>query len=258
MSGQSALEANANAAEQNPPTHADNASTSSAGDSPRRFLNVQQSLLVKEFTDSYDISPEQIGFDGESATPFFHYEALAQIVFALTDYAETSVRQVDINHSHGHVTCEATITLRDERTVRSFGSCFISEELPGGQTVENFQTALDVARARALRSTLRLVGFDPVRAHEASKRQAKPDEPRITPEEEARNKALAEIHVLADEAGLIASDDDSKYRKVIGTFFEGLTSSRDMDARQRAQFIAILRGLKSARAKAEGDDGDAK
>ncbi len=249
MSANNALNANANAsAEPHSPTAA--ASDERQPTRPARRLNLKQESLVREFQHCYDINPGQISFDGESGAPFFHFEALAQIVTALTCFAELSVQQVEINHTHGHATSEASIRLQDGRIVSSFGSAFINESLPEDQVIDNFQTALDVSRARALRSALRMVGFDPLRAHEAAKQHAGPSVPQITSEEAQRNKELAEIHLLADEAGLRAPDD-TKYRSLISTFFGGLDSARDMDARQRAQFIAMLRSFRSAHARLE-------
>lgn len=217
---------------------------------PRRF-NIQQELLAKEFAQAYNISPDQISFDSETGAPFFYFEALAQIVTALTNFSELRAHQVEINHAHGHVTSEASITLPDGRVVSSFGSSFLNEELPNGKTVSDFLTALDVSRARALRSALRMVGFDPVRAHEAAKQGGAAHTPQITAEEEQRNKELAEIHIIAEEAGLIVGDDKSAYLRQLSVFFPFADSAAQLNSKERAQFIALLRSIKSARGRSE-------
>ncbi len=198
----------------------------------------------------YNISPDQISFDSVTGKPFFFFEALAQIVTALINFSELRAQQVEINQARGYVTSEASITLPDSRVVSSFGSAFLNEELPTGENVTDFLTALDISRARALRSALRMVGFDPVRAHEAAKRGDNPHIPQITAEDEQRNKELAEIHILAEACGLIVGDDKTKYYQQIDIWFTGKTSSAQLDAQERSQFIALLRGTKAARERA--------
>ncbi len=245
MSAHEALAANANAASAAPA-----APPTPPSARPRKARTIQQEMLVREFVAAYDINPDQVSFDGESGPPFFYYEALAQIVTALTDFAELGASEPEIDVTNGHVTCSAFIKLRDERTVRSFGSSFIQEALPGGEVVETYQKGLDVSRARALRSALRMVGFDPVRAHEARKAGEKPAETRITPEDEQRNKELAEIHILAEQAGLIVGENKTAYYRQLSVFFPAANSSGELNAKERAQFIALLRGIKTARERA--------
>lgn len=107
--------------------------------------------------------------------------------------------------------------------------------------------ALDLARARALRSALRLAGFDVVRAHEQRKQGGQAGAPSPSPEAEQRNKELAEIHLIATEAGLIAGEDKSAYYKQLSVFFPHVSTAADLSAKERTQFIALLRAIKAAR-----------
>lgn len=225
--------------------------------SPSRRLSLRQELIVNEYANYYDIARDQISFEGDSDTPFFHFEALSRIVTELSNFTEIAVRETAIEPSRNYVTCEASITLKDGRIVRSFGSAFVGESLQGGAGVDDLQTALDVARARGLRSALRMVGFDPVRAHEAAKR-GESLYPKPQPEDEARQRDLAQIHIIATEAGVLEPQNDERYRKLIATFFPECTSAAELDAAQRSQFIAILRGIKSARESVLVNDPKAK
>jgi hypothetical protein len=232
-----------------PPRHGSTQTSASTGDAPkRRPWTLKQESLASEFASDYGISRDQIIFFDDSDEPFFLFEALAQIVAELTNFPALHVGSPAVNFEHGLVTCEATITLADNRTFGSAGAAFINETLPGGETLDDYLTATDIARARALRSALRLVGFDPVRAHLSRGREATATRP--DPETERRNKELAEIHILAEQAGLIVGDDKSAYYRQLWVFFPGVESAGELGAKERAQFIALLRGVKSAREKA--------
>ncbi|MET0646414.1 MAG: hypothetical protein ABW208_07310 [Pyrinomonadaceae bacterium] len=245
MSADSALAANAAAAGSQP--------AASPQQQPRK-LNLQQESLVGEFVTAYGIDADQVIFFDDTPAPFFLFEALAQIVGALGNFREVAVTHPEIDERNGNATCEAALTLDDGRVVRNFGSSFVGDTIPGKE-VNDFQTAFDIARARALRSALRLAGFDPVKRHEQSKRGEKGEETVISPEAEQRNKELAEIHALAAEAGLIvnapgALEDKSAYYRQLQVFFPAVSSAGELSAKERAQFIALLRGIKSARERA--------
>lgn len=236
MSAKNALSANATTDDDNPPP---------ASPQPNpRALTLQQESIRSEFAQTYDIAPEQIIFFDETPTPFFLFEGLAQIVGALANFREVAVTHPEIAERNGNATCEAALTLEDGRVVKSFGSSFVGDTLPG-KDASDFQMAFDLARA--LRSALRLAGFDPVKSHEQRKRGGKAEAPTITPEEEQRNKELAEIHVIAEEAGLIVGSDKSAYYRQLGVFFPGVQSASHLNTKERSQFIALLRGIQSAR-----------
>ena len=242
MSAESALEANTTAAEDAPPV---------APKQQPRALTLAQESLKNEFVETYGIDADQVIFFDETPAPFFLFEALAQIVGVLGNFREVAVTHPEIAERNGNATCEAALTLDDGRVVRSFGSSFVGDII-AGKEVGDFQTAFDLSRARALRSALRLAGFDPVKRHEQSKRGEKGAEPAISPEAEQRNRELAEIHLLAQEAGLIVSvpgmlDDKSAYYRQLAVFFPAASSAGELSAKERAQFIALLRGIKSAR-----------
>lgn len=240
MTPENALAANATAADNPPP----------ASPKPQpRALTLQQESLRREFVETYGIDLEQVIFFDETPTPFFLFEALAQIVAALGSFREVAVTHPEIDERNGNATCEAALTLEDGRVVRSFGSAFVGDTLLGKE-VSDFQMAFDLSRARALRSALRLAGFDVVKKHEQHKRGLKAETPTLAPEEEQRNRELAEIHIVAEEAGLIVGGDKSAYYRQLGVFFPGVQSASHLNARERSQFAALLRGIKSARERA--------
>ena len=114
--------------------------------------------------------------------------------------------------------------------------------MPDGGTVDSLIKAVDVASARAMRKGLRVVSFDPVRAHEASK--AGQDLPlNVT---DPRSSELAEIHMIAGQIGLIKGEDKTAYRRLIGVYFAGKDSAAQLTDGERAQFLAHLRGMQAA------------
>lgn len=68
----------------------------------------------------------------------------------------------------------------------------------------------------------------------------------------SRKEQRAEIHLLAQGLGLLSRYDRSRYERVIAIFFKGKLSSAQLTDSEHAQFLAILRAWK--RAKAVADD----
>lgn len=221
-----------------------------------RKLTLNQTELVREFVATYDISPDHISFDGENPTPIFHHEALATIAGRLLDFTSLSVSPTRIEETYAMA--KATLTLESGRTVTNFGYCSKGETLSGDKRVEDIPTALDVARVRALRAALRMIGFDPVRAHNArAATEVKTEAATVDgvpngaaplgfPDADPRTKDLRFIHAMATELGYINGNDTREYRRQIGIYFPGCTSAGELSDRERAQFIAILRGLVKA------------
>lgn len=209
-----------------------------------RNLTIEQETLVRAFGEAYAIDRNNISFDGNKPEPIFHFDALMQLALTLADFKELSVTPGDINVTHGIATAEGMVRLPDERVIRMFGSCLVGDTFHDGTSVTDISNALEVARARALRSVLRGIGFDPVRAHN----EQKSDFAVVVKDvDQMRVKDLKEIHALADEVGLISDGDDSRYRHLISIYFPGMSSAASMDAQQRAQLIAVLRGIKNSR-----------
>lgn len=261
----SALERNAEAAGPQtgtePPRSGDTHVAAAPGEPERnrpvRHLNLKQALLVKEFNTDYGVDPMQVYFDGESAEPsYFGFEALSQLAMQLApNVKDIAVETVEVNQTTGLVLSRGTVVLSDGRTRSGEAGCIVGDALPSGLSVETIKSALDVSGARALQKALRMVGFDPVRAHEAQKQLGTPAPasagPRFTPEEEQRNNELAEIHILAEQCGLITVNDKTAYRRQLSVFFPGVDSASQLTAGERAQFIATLRGIKSARSRTD-------
>jgi hypothetical protein len=219
-------------------------------------LDLRREMVVREFTSHYGIRADEIFFDDGSDEPYFGFEALSLLVNKLTDIPKISIVSTQIDPAVGLATACCEVTLSDDRTRMYSGSAFIGEALPSRGTVEGFPQALALAQTRALRTTLRAVGFDPVRAHEAQKNggelslQLSEDNP--------RNKKLAEAHLHGDALGLIAGTDKSKWRDFISTWTHGVADSAgDLDDTSLGLLVVYLRSLRNARERGESEPGNA-
>lgn len=208
-----------------------------------RPLTLKQQMIVDEFVKAYDLDATDIGFEGKSDKPFFYYDALATVAYKLLDFDSLEVAPTRVEPEQGYAMSEA-ILVKDGRTLKNYATCFIGQTFGDDRTVNDITTALHTSRSLALRAVLRMVGFDPVRAHRAHLADEQIELEQIS---DPRTKDLRFIHATAAELGWINGEDDSEYRRQIGIYFDGLKSAGDMTERQRAQFIAILTGLIKAR-----------
>jgi hypothetical protein len=213
---------------------------------PRQWT-LEQEQLAREFKQHYGIEASQIGFETDRPDPIFDYDALSVLSLALTDeIVNMSTEPVGSNEVTGVVMMKCVVTLRDGRTREPIGTAALGEVMPGGGEIADFKQALDVAQARAVRKGLRAVGFDPVKAHQ--KRMRGEDLALNLPPDPHRQQ-MAEIHLLAQEAGLITENgDDSTYRTLMGQLFtdesgQPITTATKLNDKQRADFIANLRSL---------------
>ena len=239
MRPESALERNANVAGQQPPA---------AG---RRVLTSEQDKVIKDYGEAYDISPDQIYFDGSDARPYFDFDALSVLAHKLSnEIISLTTSPLEIDKVNGIVSVGCEVTLKDGRTRAPFAVALVGEMLTDGRPVETIRQAVALAQARACRTALRIVGFDPVKAHEAKKAgvdlQLDLDAP--------RNRELAEAHMLGEELGLIRGDDKTAWRRMISVYFPGKESSAQLTDSQRTQWIAHLRAMKSARSRAMSNE----
>lgn len=213
-----------------------------------KVLTLQQEEIQREFIQAYGLDPKQISFEGERPEPIFDFDALSTLSLALTDIPDIRVEPGDFNHIAGLTTANCRITLRDGRAREVYGNCMVGEEMHDGTLVENIGQALNIARARALRNGLRAVAFDPLRAHN----NAKANQQATTEFSDVRSKELAEIHILGAELGYIKGEDKTAWRTMIGTYFEGKSSSAELSDLHRSQLLGMLRGWKSARLRGAG------
>jgi len=201
-----------------------------------------QSNLAKEFCAAYGLAPDQISFAG--AEPIFDFDALNILANTLARIPgievglEKYIEQKNIKIAESF----CRLTLNGRMTRKFFGCAQIGEQMHDGTVIGNPIQAINVSRARALRCGLRAVGFDPVKFHEARKAGKVID--LVGTEEETEAAQRAQIHVLAGPHGLNfikQNGDRSEYENLLASYFGGRTSSKDLDAEERAQWLGMLR-----------------
>jgi hypothetical protein len=231
---QSAINRNAEAATGSPPSV-----------NKTKVFTLSQEQLVREFTEKYGITREQVSFDGVGLEPIFDYDALSLLTLLLTDIPSIRVEPGDFNPMVGLATAMCMVTLVDGRKRETYGHAMVGEVLHDGTTILDMGEALTMVRSRSLRSGLRMVGFDPVKAHRQSQKgQAQP-----TDFVDQRNKQLARAHALGEELGYIVGDNKLAWQNQIGIYFKGKSSSAELNELELSQWVAMLEGWSSARSR---------
>jgi len=220
---------------------------------PRTYSR-EQRAIQKEFCDAYGFHPEQVAFDSNSLDPIFDYDALCVLSVKLCDLPDVEVTLRTVNHGTGIATSAGTAVLNNGNRRSVFGAAMVNEVMPDGEKIPDLSQAISISRARALRSILRAVGFDPVAAHRSFQRTGNVVELQL-PTKLPRDKERAEIHMLATGLGLVkrvpGGIDRSAYEQSIALFFNGKTSSKDLSDLEHTQFLTMLRAFTKARAIAK-------
>ena len=213
-------------------------------------LSVRREMIVREFTSQYDIRKDQIFFDENGDEPYFDFEALSLLVNQLSDIPSIVVLPAMLDNATGIATATCEITLEDGKRRTYSGSSFTGETMPGGGTVKDFRQALAVAQTRALRTSLRAVSFDPMRAHEARKKGA--DLTLKLRDGDPRTRMLAEAHMLGADLGYIMGTDKTEWRKFIHTYTHGENDLCREARRRRARTLRHLPAQPEERTPSRG------
>lgn len=229
---------------------------------PTYTPNATQVILRDELSQRYGIDKSQITFTGPANDPIFDFDALSVLVNELSDFSSTIVDIGTVDHERGFCTATGTITLADGRTRSNFGSAFVGEMLHDETTVKDMQSAMELARARALRSALRSASFDPVRAHRnrhsglpvsTPSVPSTPDDPSTSTDtpEDPRRAMERECHAIGEHIGLITKSphydsvgNKRQWRWLMKTFF-GKETMAELTDLEQTQWRNTLRGLQN-------------
>lgn len=212
---------------------------------PKRLFTTEQMTLVKEFEAFYGIDESQISFDGDDPNPIFDYAAVSHLSLRLTDIEDIECWIVSRDPRDNRSTAKCKVTLPDGRTRSVEGSAAIDEILYDTEKINTWSVADSTAQSRASRLGIRAVGINLVKAHRDYVKSGK-----VTPGHTNSNPLKPyydEIHVLAENLGLIVAGDKSEYRKFLAETFGGKESCLDLEGSQLQQLLNTLRTLDRVR-----------
>lgn len=200
--------------------------------------------IKTEFKADYGIEADEIIFDPDGA-PFFTHDALSILAEKLAPQIRNVEVQLNLlNKADRFITVDCGVFLENGTARNTFGSAFVPER-KADQTEEDeikaFDLALGQAKARALRSGLRSVGFDPIKAHLARKGgNVIALQPRTEEDEETTLRKA--IHALRDEMNL----DAETYQRYL-VLATGKPSSKQMSIAEMSKAYTYLQGLNEGR-----------
>lgn len=215
-----------------------------------RTYSREQLRLQTEFINAYNLTPDQISFDGQSLDPIFDFDALALLSTKLSDLPHVEIDLGSVDRLLGMATARGIVTLPNGNTRKIFATAQVGELMPDGDSIVDINRAINVARARALRVMLRTVGFDPVAAHRVFKESEGTQMLELVPVD-LRLKQLREIHLHAQALDLIVIGGDGKvnkqlYQQRMSMVCDGKTSCRQLDDQECAKWLQCLRAWSKA------------
>lgn len=202
--------------------------------------------LVQELCEQYGLTESNITVkeNGELTLDLEGLQTMTSQLCGELVNDELNVRPFHDDQKYFY--CDSIMTLANGRSVKRTGTAMMGEPL-GTDSVSTVQQALSIASGRAYRSSLRAIGFDPIRAH----RQKNTGLTLVIETEEQRQANLRkQIHGLATDLRLIEGTDRSKYIGTLAAMYDGRTSSTDLDEDELQQFLTFLRAKQSARSRA--------
>lgn len=215
-------------------------------------FSIQQKRIAETVSHQYGVPKDKVYFpyEREPDRPWLGAEALMVIARNSPEVSGVMERFDKYEPTLQQIFHLATVTTTDGHTFERTGVASIGEKLKGVPDEEVDEHEL--AAARAIRKALADAGVDPfsnVRSEEPA--EAVPASAGVQ-EAALRTRDLAEIHMLAEEKGLVSvvggKKDDSKYRRWLNRHCSGLgigdvTSAVNLGPKERASVIQALRQL---------------
>ena len=103
---------------------------------PRTYSR-EQRAVQNEFCETYNLKPEQVGFDGASLEPIFDYDALVLLSIRLCDIPNIVTEFNGLDRLNGLATCRCTLTLPGGLTRSMFASAMLGETMPDGEPIRD-------------------------------------------------------------------------------------------------------------------------
>lgn len=205
----------------------------------QKILNAEQSALVVELTETYNIKPEEIMFFSDDPNPFLSYEAMSKLANRLANLPDIDIEPIP-SVSPDSFSMKCVLTREDGYTRRGVGVVNINETIDGIKMSDTQISAL--ASSRALRNALRNADIDLLQLHNESKSGVA-----TAPKPQASNRAalLFQAHQLGKDAFLIIGEEKRPWYNLLKVRYGVSTSSELSEDHQLPDFVAYLKTLVS-------------
>lgn len=207
----------------------------------RKILTRDQHDIVGELVQVHGLDPKQISFEGDDATPIFDFEAVCLLSLKLTDIKNIACEITNRDFDSQIVTARCTVELPDGRTRVCEDSARLHEQIGDGGVIDNLRMADNVAQARAVRRGIRSVGINLWNAHKKFKDSGVVETGHTR--HDPRKPIYEEIHVLAENLGLIVNGNKENYKAFIAESYDGRTSAKELEDEDLNRFLISLRAL---------------
>lgn len=199
----------------------------------------EQNLLIQQMQQVLGLDPKDVSLD-ENNELFFTIEALNLLTIKLgTDIQALSIVEHQTDGVLNIVSSVASITLADGRYRAIVKSAQIGERIGStDKTIDTIIQASNIADSRAVRSVLRMIGFDPIKEFRnfLENKETERTEPLLSQAEKDRRL----IHKLRDEMNM----DDETYRRHLVIVTNGKCSStKQMNDQQLSLTVAYFLGM---------------
>lgn len=207
----------------------------------RPYLNAAQVAVIRDLSQRYGIDPTGITFlnNGE---PWLTSRMRLEIARQSEEFQSVDENFDQMIPQLNQVVHSAEVIDRDGRRFRRSGVAAIGERLPNSEIADEHE----LAASRALGAALDAAGFNPLGKTRSA---ISPDRraagiTMVEDPAETRLNQLGQIHLLAEQAGLIFRTEHGKnltaYREFLAEHY-GVTSVAGMTETDRASVIAALR-----------------
>lgn len=201
----------------------------------QQILNGEQTALVAELTQTYNIEPEEIMFFQNDAKPFFSYEATCALVNQLTKTQDITIEPMD-SHLADALSLRCTLLTADGYTRSAVGVANFNEMIDGVKMSE--QQIYSLASARAIRNALRTAGIYLMKLHNRAKNGDDVLEFKV---KSNYDSLLAQAHIVGQEKRLIVGANKMLWYHELWSRYH-VSNSNELTEAQLSDFVAYLNG----------------
>jgi len=201
---------------------------------PRKVLSAEQTALVTELVEAYDIEPESVLFYDDSTKPFLMYEASAILANFLAKISSIEIEPIP-PVSEDAISVRCALTLSNSLYRSAVGAANTAERINDNEA--SYAQLYNLAASRALRNALKAAGIDLIKRHFAAKAGTDGLELKV---KSNYKSLLDQAHAIGAEKGLIKGPDKSLWYHELWSRYK-VAHSNQLTEEQLADFVAFLK-----------------